>query len=215
MNSQIHYLSRDYLYYEFTVYTANFVRIYVVFRGFTINSLGVTRINFEFTIHFENSLWIKYLFGEFTIYSLSLSWIHPELTWYFANSLWIHYPFHDLTVNSLDVLRMYYRFCIESLIYYELPNNFANILIIHYNLFREFTNYFAYSLYGTEFNAMRKKLKLSAFDSEYCFLTRVSYVSIFNSHHTRLPYPHHTSWQKIAKDTEIMHIRHAMLNPVF
>ena len=35
------------------------------------------------------------------------------------------------------------------------------------------------------------------------------------SHHTRQPYTHHTSWQNITKGTEIMHTRHAILNPVF
>ena len=29
------------------------------------------------------------------------------------------------------------------------------------------------------------------------------------------PSPHHTSWPKMAKDTDIMHIRHAILNPLF
>ena len=29
------------------------------------------------------------------------------------------------------------------------------------------------------------------------------------------PTPHHTSWQKIAKDTKILHIRYAILNQVF
>ena len=36
----------------------------------------------------------------------------------------------------------------------------------------------------------------------------------FNSHHTRLPYPHHTSWRKIAEHTELMHMRHAISNMV-
>ena len=35
------------------------------------------------------------------------------------------------------------------------------------------------------------------------------------THHTRLPYPHHTSWRKIAKHTEIMHMRHTIQNLMY
>ena len=37
------------------------------------------------------------------------------------------------------------------------------------------------------------------------------FKNIFNSHPTRIPYPH-MSWQKIAKHTEMMLMRHRILN---
>ena len=80
------------IYYEFTVYIVNLVRILVGIRWFSMNSVGVSRTFFEFTICFANSLWIFYLFHEYI-----KNWRHISR---------IYYLFSEYTKKSLSISRI-------------------------------------------------------------------------------------------------------------
>ena len=83
---RIHYLLR-----WKTTNSLSFSRIHHLFRGFTIflaNSLWIYFVFRDSLWIFAKFLLIHYLFREFTINGLSTSRIQCELTWCFPTSLW-------------------------------------------------------------------------------------------------------------------------------
>ena len=85
----------QWIFYEYTVFIANLIRIIGVFRGITSYSLWNYNFLREFTLNSLSILRIHYLWRDFTINSIFLSQIHHEFIWCFANSLWIYYQFHE------------------------------------------------------------------------------------------------------------------------
>ena len=130
------YFSR--IHYKFTLFFSNSscfhspsiadsVRIPLVLRKFTMNSLGVRRIHYEFIFGFADSLATSRKSHEliicFTMKSLSISWVQYVFIIYFANSLWINYLFREVTKNFFSVSRIHCGFIIlfrEFTIFYRM-----------------------------------------------------------------------------------------------
>ena len=108
----IHYLFFDFLmnsldvsqiHYEFTVYIVNLVRILVVLRWLSMNSVAILPY-FEFTIVFANLLIIYYLYRGYIRKSLGVSRVNYKCTIFFTISQLIHYRI----ANSVSGPRNHY-----------------------------------------------------------------------------------------------------------
>ena len=122
--SRIHYGSINYsrigpeltifsrIHSQSIIFFANPLRIYYLFREFTLNSYFFSRIHYQFTIcsrtHYE---------------SINFSRFDPEFTFSFANSLWIPYLFREITINSLWISYLFRESNINSLSIRELTRN--------------------------------------------------------------------------------------------
>ena len=122
------------IHYEFTVYIVNLVRILVVLRWLSMNSVAILPY-FEFTIVFANLLIIYYLYRGYIKKSLGVSRVNYKCTIFFTISQLIHYRI----ANSVSVSRIQFLFR-EFIIYY------ANLPWNHFR-FREVTIYFATELW--------------------------------------------------------------------
>ena len=152
----------QWIFYEYTVFIANLIRIIRVFRDITSYSLWNYNFLREFTLNSLSILRIHYLWRDFTINSFGVSRIHYESTinftnmicvlytheyiknalsstlshYHFASLLWIHYFSREFIINSVSVPRIHYlsrQFTVNSL---SIPQ-------IHY----EFTVFFGNSLW--------------------------------------------------------------------
>ena len=153
-------LSISPIYYAFTIYFENLVRIYLMFPEFTIDSVDFSRIYFEFTIECANSLWNSLVFRLYTLNSLlnhlilhefamnllvvwrftmnlpSFSRINYEYTLFFAKSLSFSRIYHVLTLFIADSVR----------IHFAVIFGFANSLYMS-SKYHEFTVCFANPLW--------------------------------------------------------------------
>ena len=90
------------IHYEFTVYIVNLVRILVVLRWLSMNSVAILPY-FEFTIVFANLLIIYYLYRGYIKKSLGVSRVNYKCTIFFTISQLIHYRI----ANSVSVSRIH------------------------------------------------------------------------------------------------------------
>ena len=153
-------LSISRIHNEPTIYFANSLWIHYPFREycmnllsicrFTMNSLSFSRIHHKLIVYFANSQGIYCLFFEFTLNQISISrtrYLSREnkmktlKTYLFRN-------YTELTMNILSILRINYE---NTSCFVNLQMNSLSFSRIHY-LFRQFTIYFANSLYISRLN---------------------------------------------------------------